>query len=287
MLLVAVAAAVPGTAAEPAAVPAAPAAPGIAPVPAAAALPGGQPTAAQVTQYLDQTVAWYRGLVVQQEIATDTADLALVADNRAVTDQIVRLAFQFARSAASLLGRQGGADQSQPGPAGQYQSLMQLQARLDKQAQDMQAGLEADRAKLATSGGKGRQTLQSQIAQLEGQLQLVNARRDAVHTMLEFVTGSTANGLGGSGLRAQIEALAASIGPVAKATPPPLADCADRHGGRRRQTRTEQRLGFHRARIGAVRQGRQDPAAHQAGGCIAPGLEDRARSAGQSAAHLF
>ena len=86
MLLVAVAAAVPGTAAEPAAVPAAPAAPGIAPVPAAAALPGGQPTAAQVTQYLDQTVAWYRGLVVQQEIATDTADLALVADNRAVTD---------------------------------------------------------------------------------------------------------------------------------------------------------------------------------------------------------
>jgi small-conductance mechanosensitive channel len=226
MLLLAVAAAVPGTAAEPAAVPAAPAAPGIAPVPAAAALPGGQPTAAQVTQYLDQTVAWYRGLVVQQEIATDTADLALVADNRAVTDQIVRLAFQFARSAASLLGRQGGADQSQPGPAGQYQSLMQLQARLDKQAQDMQAGLEADRAKLATSGGKGRQTLQSQIAQLEGQLQLVNARRDAVHTMLEFVTGSTANGLGGSGLRAQIEALAASIGPVAKATPPPLANDA-------------------------------------------------------------
>jgi small-conductance mechanosensitive channel len=195
-------------------------------VPVAAALPGGQPTTAQVTQYLDQTVAWYRGLVVQQEIATDTADLALVADNRAVTDQIVRLAFQFARSAASLLGRQGGADQSQPGPAGQYQSLMQLQARLDKQAQDMQAGLEADRAKLATSGGKGRQTLQSQIAQLEGQLQLVNARRDAVHTMLEFVTGSTANGLGGSGLRAQIEALAASIGPVAKATPPPLANDA-------------------------------------------------------------
>ena len=62
--------------------------------------------------------------------------------------------------------------------------------------------------------------LQSQIVQLEGQLQLVNARRDAVHTMLEFVTGSTANGLGGSGLRSQIEALAASIGPVAKAVPP-------------------------------------------------------------------
>jgi len=195
----------------------------VAAVPGAAPVPVGQLTSDQVTQYLDQTVAWHRGLAVQQEIATDPADLALVADNRAVTDQIVRLAFDFARSAASMLGKQGGADQSQGAPAGQYQSLMQLQARLDKQAQDMQAGLEADRARLAASGGNARQTLQSQIAQLEGQLQLINARRDAVHTMLEFVTGSTANGLGGTGLRAQIEALAASIGPVAKPVTPPTA----------------------------------------------------------------
>jgi hypothetical protein len=197
--------------------------PGAAAVPGAATVPDAQLKPDQVTQYLDQTVAWYRGLSVQQEIATDPADLALLADNRAVTDQIVRLAFEFARSAANMLARQGGADQSQPGPARQYQSLTQLQARLDKQAQDTQAELDADRARLAASAGKARQTLQSQIAQLEGQLQLVDARRDAVHTMLEFVTGSTANGLGGSGLRAQIEALAASIGPVAKAVPPPAA----------------------------------------------------------------
>src|ERR1700733_1384896 len=184
VLLLAMPAAAPATAATPGAT----TAPGAGPVPAAAPPPGAQPSAAQITQYLDQTVAWYRGLVVQQEIATDPADLALVADNRAVTDQIVRLGFQFARSAASLLARQGGADQSQAGPAGQYESLTQLQSRLDKQAQDTQAGLDADRAKLASSGAKERQTLQSQIAQLEGQLQLVNARRDAVHTMLEFVT---------------------------------------------------------------------------------------------------
>jgi small-conductance mechanosensitive channel len=195
----------------------------VAAVPGAAPVPAGQLTPDQITQYLDQTVAWHRGLAVQQEIATDPADLALVADNRAVTDQIVRLAFDFARSAASMLGKQGGADQSQGAPVGQYQSLMQLQARLDKQAQDMQAGLETDRARLAASGGNARQTLQSQIAQLEGQLQLINARRDAVHTMLEFVTGSTANGLGGTGLRAQIEALAASIGPVARPVTPPAA----------------------------------------------------------------
>jgi small-conductance mechanosensitive channel len=221
-LLLAIAAALPASAAAPGA----PTAPGAATVPVAAPQPGGQPSAAQITQYLDQTVAWYRGLVVQQEIATDPADLALVADNRAVTDQIVRLGFQFARSAASLLTRQDDADQPQAGPAGQYESLMQLQSRLDKQAQDTQAGLDADRAKLASSADKERQTLQSQIAQLEGQLQLVNARRDAVHTMLEFVSGSTANGVGGSGLRAQIEALAASIGPVAKATPSPVANDA-------------------------------------------------------------
>jgi small-conductance mechanosensitive channel len=186
-------------------------------------MPDPQLHADQITQYLDQTVAWYRGLALQQEIATEPADLALVADNRSVTDQIVRLAFEFARSAANLVARQGGTDQSQPGSPGQYQSLLQLQSKLDSQAQDTQAALQAAQAKLSADGAKARQALQPQIAELQGQLQLANARRDAVHTMLEFVTGSTANGLGGNGLRAQIEALAASIGPVAKAAPAPAA----------------------------------------------------------------
>jgi small-conductance mechanosensitive channel len=190
-------------------------------------MPDPQLHAEQITQYLDQTVAWYRGLALQQEIATDPADLALVADNRSVTDQIVRLAFEFARSAANLVARQGGADQSQPGSPSQYQSLLQLQSKLDSQAQDTQAALQAAQAQLTAGGAKARQALQPQIAELQGQLQLANARRDAVHTMLEFVTGSTANGLGGNGLRAQIEALAASIGPVAKAaTAPAAADSA-------------------------------------------------------------
>jgi small-conductance mechanosensitive channel len=86
-----------------------------------------------------------------------------------------------------------------------------LQARLDKQVKDTQAELASQQQKLATASAKNRPELQAQVSELQGELDLDGARRDAVHSMLDFVTGSSTNGLGASGLRAQIEALARSV----------------------------------------------------------------------------
>jgi small-conductance mechanosensitive channel/predicted O-methyltransferase YrrM len=188
--------------------------------PAARAAAPAVPDAAQVMQFLDQTVAWYRGLVLQHEIATDPADLVVVADNRVNADQIVHLAFDFARGAAALLA-QDGADQAgssaTAGAAAQFQSLVQLQARLDQQIAHSQAELAADRQRLDALGEARREELESHMAAVQGELDLDNARRDAVHSMLEFVNDSSVNGAS-TGLRGQIEALANSVGPAAAAS---------------------------------------------------------------------
>jgi len=176
-------------------------------------------TAPQVLQFLDQTIDWYHGLAEQQQIATTPSDLAILYDNRQAATQVVRLAFDFARAIAASVA----ADSAQPPPQGtaatEFQSLVQLQARLDKQVTDTQAELDADKQKLASASATQRQELQSQVSELQGELDLAGARRDAVNSMLDFVSGSSTSGLGASGLRAQVEALARSLPAIAPSTP--------------------------------------------------------------------
>lgn len=172
---------------------------------------GGALTGAQILQFLDQTIDWYRGLTTQQQLATTPTDLAFLYDNRQAATQAVRLAFDFARAQASSIVDNTSAAKGSNAVLPQYQSLSNLQARFDKQVKDTQEELNADRQKLASASANERQQLQAQIAELQGELDLANARRDAVHSMLEFVSGSSTSGVGATGLGAQIEALARTV----------------------------------------------------------------------------
>jgi small-conductance mechanosensitive channel len=191
----------------------------------AAADPPQKPSSAplsapQVLQFLDQTIDWYHGLSVQQQIATTPTDIAILYDNRQTATQVVQLAFDFARAEAAFIADNGAPQQGQNAVLSQFQSLTQLQLRYDQQVKDTQTALESARQKLTSAGASERQQLQSQISGLQGELDLANARRDAVHTMVDFVTGSSANGVGASGLRAQIEALARTVPAVTQASAP-------------------------------------------------------------------
>jgi len=182
--------------------------------------PSTNPDSAEVIHFLDQTISWYHQLSIQQQIATEPNDLMVVYDNRQIADQVVRLSFDFARAETESIAKRGSSSPTEDESAdtSQYQALRQLQANLDKQAQDTQAELETNRQKLATTTGTRHQELQSRIAELQGEIGLVGARRDAVHSMVEFVSGTSTNGLGATGLKAQVEALAGSA-PAASVNP--------------------------------------------------------------------
>ena len=182
--------------------------------------PSTNPDSAEVIHFLDQTISWYHQLSIQQQIATEPNDLMVVYDNRQIADQVVRLSFDFARAETESIAKRGSSSPTEDESAdtSQYQALRQLQANLDKQAQDTQAELETNRQKLATTTGTKHQELQSRIAELQGEIGLVGARRDAVHSMVEFVSGTSTNGLGATGLKAQVEALAGSA-PAASVNP--------------------------------------------------------------------
>jgi small-conductance mechanosensitive channel len=165
---------------------------------------------AQIIQFLTHTISWYRQLAVEQQLATQPSDLTYYQENHRVADQVVQLAFDYARSEAQLRARKPAQQTSQPSNWSQYQGLAQAAQKAEQELQDTQSELEATRVKLASAPPAKRRSLAAQVAELESEIGLMQARRDAIESMLEFVSTSTSSA-SGAGLRSQIEELARSV----------------------------------------------------------------------------
>ncbi len=180
-------------------------------------------TGQQVIQILDQTIDWYRTLGIQQQAASEPSDLLILYDNRQTANQVIGLAFELARANAEILAKQ-----PQPKDTGgahsDAQSLTQLQNKFAAQAAQVQAELDAARAQLAKARPAQKADVQAKISELQGELELIDARESLLSTMSSFSSQNDTNGLSPSALKAQIDAMAvtapASVGaPAAAATP--------------------------------------------------------------------
>jgi small-conductance mechanosensitive channel len=167
-----------------------------------------------IIEFLSRTISWYRQLAVEQQLATEPADLTFAQENRRVAAQVVELAFDYARAQAQLLEKQATKLQvqghTQASVSDQYQRIAQAAAKADSDLESTQKELQDSRQRLAKATRANRTLLQSQVAELESEVSLLQARRDALNGMLEFFTTSNSN-TGSAGLRAQIEELARSV----------------------------------------------------------------------------
>src|SRR5258706_3095043 len=177
-------------------------------------------TGEQVVQILDETVDWYRTLGTQQQNATQPSDLLILFANRQTADKVVGLAFDIARANAELLSSEAGADQG-GADASSPQSLTQHQKQLDALRQSIQQEIDAARHKLASSG-TDKQNIEATLTELQGELAMVNARKNLLDTMTEFVNANDPKAAGAKSLKAAVRANQAA-GPSSggHAHPPP------------------------------------------------------------------
>src|SRR5215471_13284044 len=125
--------------------------------PPAAFVPAQDP--AQIIQFLSHTISWYRQLAVEQQLATQPSDLTFFQENHRVADQVVQLAFDYARSQAQLQTRKVTKPESQSSGSNQYQGLAQAAQKAEQQLQDTQSELESTRRKAAAAAGAKKKTL--------------------------------------------------------------------------------------------------------------------------------
>jgi small-conductance mechanosensitive channel len=169
-------------------------------------------TGEQVIRILDETVDWYRLLGMQQQAATQPSDLLILYANRQTADRVVALAFEIARANAELLSSEAEIAAAEPAdPSMSPQALQSSLQELDTRRAAIRAEIAATERSATSAQGAERSELQAKVAELESELDLVNARRNLLDTMTEFAHESDANGSGVSALREHINAIAASI----------------------------------------------------------------------------
>ncbi len=185
----------------------------------------------QVIQVLDQMVDWYRTLAIQQQGASEPGDVLILYENRQIANQVINLAFEAARADADLLREEPSADQPSPDPTVSTRSLAQLQAKFIAQGQMIQNQLDAERHRITISPKKAAPELRARIAELQGELDLINTKRSIVASMAGFESdGGRANSEAGT-LRAQIDTMAVAL-PSATAVSPAAAGSAAPTNGR-------------------------------------------------------
>jgi Mechanosensitive ion channel len=161
-------------------------------------------TSKQVVEILDDTVTWYRTLATQQQAATQPSDLLILYANRQMASEVVGLAFDIARANAELLSSEENA-QSTNAPASSVDKLAQENSEVDAQVENLQKDLKRDSTQ---------------------QLAMLKAKKNLLDTMSDYVNQSDPKGADANDLKAQIDAIAATVpqsGAAASAAAAPAA----------------------------------------------------------------
>src|SRR5882724_3828329 len=161
-----------------------------------------------IIPFLNQTIVWSRQSTAEQQLVSEPSDALFLNDSRQVADQVVKLAFDFARARAQALASQTDASAGRSQATSQYQRLIDSATKADQQVKGLQQELEQFHQKHLTATGKKRTTMQAVISETEGELQLFQTRRDTLRSMLQFATGTASSGLGSGSLLSQVEELA-------------------------------------------------------------------------------
>ncbi|MET0497294.1 MAG: mechanosensitive ion channel domain-containing protein [Steroidobacteraceae bacterium] len=177
-------------------------------------------TGEQVVQILDETVDWYRTLGTQQQTATQPSDLLIVYANRQTADKVMALAFEIARANAELLSSEASAARTAEEGAPSLQALVELKKKLDDQRVSLQGDLESVRQQIAAATGTNKAELQTKLAVLQSEYDLVKARINLRDTMAQFTSENDAKGFDANALKTHIDAIAASIPSASAVTAP-------------------------------------------------------------------
>jgi small-conductance mechanosensitive channel len=186
--------------------------------PDASASPSPQGETQQIVSFLNKTIVWYRQQVAMQQVATEPGDVLYANEDRNLADEVARQSFDYARARAQILT---GAiipaqNPDSNSPMARYQSLAAVVVRLEQQIKQSQTQADGMRRKLADASGNTRRQLEASLSELQSEIDLMQARRDALRNMLQFLSATNASALGAGTLQSQIEELAKTL-PIALA----------------------------------------------------------------------
>ena len=210
-----------------------------APQPASASSPASRnasaaappPDAQTVISYLSDVIKWYEHLGVEAQLVRDPDETLFFADDRQVAGEVLRLAFEYARAQAALIaktnpnaaaaGSAGSPSVATGAGAAGLGNVTQTYQTLDAAGDAIRARIKDLQAQLAKAPVRQRVAIASDIQNAQSELDLNQARVEALKALAQFESGSASPDQSG-GLAAQIDDLEHSISDSNAKRPPAL-----------------------------------------------------------------
>src|SRR5256885_8411184 len=105
----------------------------------------GQPAAAEspgdIISFLNQTIVWSRQLTAEQQLVNEPSDALFLNDSRQLANQVVKLAFDYARARAQAMSSQTDNTASRSQATSQFQRLIDSANKADQQVKGLQGEL--------------------------------------------------------------------------------------------------------------------------------------------------
>jgi small-conductance mechanosensitive channel len=214
-----------------------------APQPAAASSPaaagasaGAAPPDAQtVISYLGDVINWYGHLGVEAQLVRDPDETIFFADDRQTAGDVLKLAFDYARAQAAFIAKtnpNAPAPTSAASPAAAtgpvtagVSTITHNYQTLDATADKLRAHIADLQTQLGKAPAARRDALAAQIQTAQSQLDLNQARSDALKALAQFENGSSSADQSGT-LSGQIDDLEHSISDNSKKALAAPADSA-------------------------------------------------------------
>ena len=165
---------------------------------------------ATALRHLNVVIGWYRHASTDVQALGLPGEVIFQEQAQSLSTQVVRLAFQSARSESELISAQEAATPGGPASAGAAaaRNRAQAEARTAARVQELQAQAAGLEARLARAPAGRRVDLEAQLERTRSQLDLQQALLEAIRKMETF---AETNGEAAQGLPGSINQLARSI----------------------------------------------------------------------------
>lgn len=175
--------------------------------------PSDLPSDQKVLAFLTESIDWYRHRAVEEQVATEPADLVFLENNHPVTTQIVQLSFDFARAEASLSTTLRAANRTANASfagssTAELAHFAALESKVDFATQQARQDLDTTKKRLAIAHGAERKTLQAALDVSQRRLEVLEASLASLRDLVDFVQVTTGRQ---SDLASSIEDLARTV----------------------------------------------------------------------------
>lgn len=170
------------------------------------------PSKEQLLAFIAANIDWYRHFSTEQQIATDPADLLFLEDNRSISEQAVKLSFDFARSALAY----AAAVETTPEPDSRladpvagpiFQNLISIGDKAETAVEQSEKNGQQLQQLRASARGAARDRLDIEVVDAQTQVKLLRSMSATLHGLREFVHTKGAGQSDSVGLAAFVDGL--------------------------------------------------------------------------------